>query len=560
MSRSTLYDPLQAAFSMGQELYKAGLLSTVNQRRFVKGASAVGWPAVGATETEEVWREGGARLLRYRAGAYGANASRPPLLLVCSLINRPYILDLLPERSVVQRLLGAGLDVWLLDWGTPRAADAELSLGDYALGRLPRAVDATCSATGRNAVHVLGYCMGGTFALMALGADRLRAASLIALAAPVDFHDRGMLSTWCRSPGFDGESLARTYGNVPPHLLQPAFKMLDPISIATKLIHLDEKIEDDDFLRFFLAMETWLEDSVAFPGGAFAEWVAAYRDNSLARGTLELDGEPVDLKRVRCPIFTAVAESDYITPPESSLAIERLADSCEHEVARMKGGHIGLSTGRAAHESLWPRVAAWIKERDRATRQHAAGSAPAKRGTNPAPTRARTTKSRSSRKSTGSFRGRDTQPELVREGARRLELINERAAKSPSFRNRSTRSDSLSNRTIKSPSPDADSTKSVALSEHGPTPMSLRKRSTKSPSLGEQATKAPSISESTAKSPALKKHTTKAPAPGQSTVMSPRRVERATKPLSLSKRTAKSPAVREGTEEPPAPKRGGAGR
>ena len=58
--------------------------------------------------------------------------------------------------------------------------------------------------------------------------------------------------------------------------LQPAFKMLDPVGLATKLIHLDEKIGDDDFVRFFLAMETWLEDSVSFPGRAFADFNQAH--------------------------------------------------------------------------------------------------------------------------------------------------------------------------------------------------------------------------------------------------------------------------------------------
>ncbi|MSP63027.1 MAG: alpha/beta fold hydrolase [Myxococcales bacterium] len=364
------FDPFEAGFSVGQEIYKAGLLSAINGRRLTLGKPPVGWPAVGTTPSDVMWSEGGARLLRYRAPtARGATAKKPPLLLVCSLINRPYVLDLLPERSVVLRLLGDGIDVWLLDWGGTRREDAALDLADYALGRLPHAAEVVLKTTGQKQLHVLGYCMGGTFALMAIAAGCLPAASLVAMATPVDFHDPGLLSTWCRSPGFDGAALAKSYGNVPAHVLQPAFKMLDPIGIATKLIHLDEKVGDDDFLRFFLAMETWLEDSMAFPGGAFAQWVAAYRDNSLARGTLILAGKAIDLARVRCPILALVAKKDYITPPASSLALQDLAGTKDYEVIAIEGGHIGLSTGRAAHEHLWPRVSAWLKERDRAPAQ-----------------------------------------------------------------------------------------------------------------------------------------------------------------------------------------------
>src|SRR5260370_1212813 len=67
-----------------------------------------------------------------------ARAQKSAILLVCSLITRPYVLDLLDARSVVRRLLGDGLDVWLLDWGTPGADDAAHGLARYALGVLPR--------------------------------------------------------------------------------------------------------------------------------------------------------------------------------------------------------------------------------------------------------------------------------------------------------------------------------------------------------------------------------------------------------------------------------------
>jgi len=253
------FDPLDLAFRAGQELYKAGLLSLINTRRQTRGKAPVGWPLVAATPADVMWQEGNARLLRYRRTTPGA---RTPLLLVCSLINRPYVLDLLAERSVVGKLLERGHDVWLLDWGTPTAADATRSLADYALEQLPRAAAVVTERAGSDRLHLLGYCMGGTLSLMAIAADRVPAASLVAMATPVAMHDEGLLSLWCRAPGFEPAELAKAYGNVPPHVLQPAFKMLDPVSLATKFVHLDGKVEDDDFVRFFLAMETWLEDSV----------------------------------------------------------------------------------------------------------------------------------------------------------------------------------------------------------------------------------------------------------------------------------------------------------
>jgi polyhydroxyalkanoate synthase len=361
------FDPLDLAFRAGQELYKAGLLSLINSRRQTRGRAPVGWPQVAATPADVLWQEGNARLIRYRREVPAT--AKTPLLLVCSLINRPYVLDLLTERSVVRRLLERGHDVWLLDWGTPTAADGQRTIGDYALEQLPRAAAVVTARTGADQLHLLGYCMGGTLSLMAIAAGRLPAASLVSMATPVALHDDGLLSLWCRAPGFDPLELAGAYGNVPPHVLQPAFKMLDPVSLATKFVHLDGKVEDDEFVRFFLAMETWLEDSVAFPGRAFVDWVQLYRSDALARGELVLDGVPIDLARVRCPLFHVVADGDYITPPASSLALETLTGTRAQKTMRLPGGHIGLSTGRGAHERLWPAVSDWLHAHDAPAQQ-----------------------------------------------------------------------------------------------------------------------------------------------------------------------------------------------
>jgi polyhydroxyalkanoate synthase len=347
-------DPLEVAFAAAQEAYKGGLLGYVNARRWARDLEPVAWPEVGATAREELWADGGARLVRYPGGG------GPPVVLIASLINRPYVLDLLPGRSVVQRLLEGGLDVYLLDWGTPRPEDAGRGLGGYALDRLPRAFAAVEKKAGA-APFILGYCMGGTLSLMAAGAGAVAPAGIIALATPVALHDEGLLSRWCRTPGFDPVAMRQLYGNIPPHLLQPAFKMLDPVGLMSKWLHLDDKIDDDGFLRFFLAMETWLEDSVSFPGAAFEEWVGLYRSDALARGRLTLDGKRVALGRIRCPVFNVMADKDYITPPESSLPLEKLIGG-PYSADRIKGGHIGLSTGGEAHRRLWPALAAWMHE------------------------------------------------------------------------------------------------------------------------------------------------------------------------------------------------------
>jgi polyhydroxyalkanoate synthase len=331
------------------------------------GKPPVAFPDTGATPKREIWQHGNARLFRY---ASASNSSGAPLLLVCSLINRPTVLDLLPDRSVVERLREAGRDVWLLDWGSAGPESATLGLHHFALELLPEAFEVVRKHSGAPSVDLLGYCMGGTLALLAAGAGRIAPRSLVALATPVDLHDEGLLSLWCRTPGFDAASVVRVYGNAPAHLLQPAFKMLDPAGLAAKFVQLEDKAGDDAFVRFFLAMESWLEDSVAFPGRAFIDWVRLYRENPLPSGKLSLDGTRIDLSRLACPILTLYALEDYITPPSSACAIVKAAPRAQHREQSSPGGHIGLATGGSAQRKLWPMVGAWLREQDNLMQSH----------------------------------------------------------------------------------------------------------------------------------------------------------------------------------------------
>ncbi len=68
-----------------------------------------------------------------------------PVVICYALVNRPYILDLQPERSVVRRLLEGGLDVYLIDWGVPTAADKTLGLEDYVCGSMRKVADVVCA-------------------------------------------------------------------------------------------------------------------------------------------------------------------------------------------------------------------------------------------------------------------------------------------------------------------------------------------------------------------------------------------------------------------------------
>ena len=131
-----------------------------NGVRYVRGTHR---PKLGATPKEVVWKRGKVELWRYHNGAvrYG-----PPVVIVHSLVSRSYILDLRPGNSLVEYLTGAGLDVFMLDWGVPDELDADNDLERYVDWYIPRALAAVRRETGQSEVTLAGYCLGGVMAAL----------------------------------------------------------------------------------------------------------------------------------------------------------------------------------------------------------------------------------------------------------------------------------------------------------------------------------------------------------------------------------------------------------
>jgi polyhydroxyalkanoate synthase len=284
---------------------------------------------------------------RYSRQASGLAA--PPVVIVYSFINRPTVLDLLPDRSVVRSLLAAGHDVFLVDWGNPGALESSLDVTGH-LARLERAVRAVTTITGAPRVSVLGYCLGGTMSLLLGGLAPSLVDRIALLATPVVFDKGGTLALWAQTPTLNPGTLALTSTrNVPGELLRETFRWLDPIAQGRKWITLAEHAGDPKFLESFLASETWANDCVDFPGRLFEQLlVGLYREDRLARGELEIAGRPFKLAALALPILNVVADGDTIVPGEASIPLADLVGAGRVETLRVPGGHIGMTVGRRA--------------------------------------------------------------------------------------------------------------------------------------------------------------------------------------------------------------------
>jgi polyhydroxyalkanoate synthase len=318
---------------------------------------------VGTTPSEVVYSENKLQLRRYEPGE---RKHETPILIVYALINRPTILDLQPDRSVIRTLLDQGFAVYLIDWGEPSTLDRHLGLDDYVNRYLRNCVRETCADAGVDDVHLLGYCMGGTMAAMyaALEPDDVRTLGL--MAAGLCFAGTGgVLEEWGDAAYYDPQDVVDAFGNVPSEFLSAGFRMMDPVeNLVTKYVRLYDNLEDEDFVENFARMEQWLSDGIDVAGAAYREFIEEiYQDNALVDGGLELGGRTVDPADIEAPTLQIVGEYDHLIPPAASKPFNEHVGSDDTDVIEFPTGHIGLSVSSRSHADLWPQVGDWFAER-----------------------------------------------------------------------------------------------------------------------------------------------------------------------------------------------------
>lgn len=317
------------------------------------------WNALqtGRTPHREVPLDGPAVLRHYRP----ERPNRRPVFLLYAMVNRPYVLDLLPGRSVVERLLQAGHDVFLLDWGRPGRAEADRSIDSYLDVTVRGAVEQALRLSRSRKLTLVGYCQGGTYAALFAALYPALVRRLLLMAAPLDFDRLGPLTTWARmapSPAADG--------NVSGLALRCGFESLRPFDTASRYIQMWERglldEVDDGALEHFLAMEHWVNDVVDHPGRAFREFHERfYVANALLSGGAPVGRRTARLADVRCPVLLLVGKRDNLIPPESTLSVRDRFGTRDVRAIECDCGHIGLSVSSRAHREAWPEVIQWIR-------------------------------------------------------------------------------------------------------------------------------------------------------------------------------------------------------
>jgi class III poly(R)-hydroxyalkanoic acid synthase PhaC subunit len=313
------------------------------------------------TPSEEIKIKGKFHLHHYKSTA--KKIHKTPILIVYSLINRYYILDLIPNASVINNLLQQGFDVFATDWGIPGTYDKEMTLEDYAHEYIENSVDEIKEITGSDKISLFGYCWGGVFSLIYSATHPENVKNLVLHATPVDFsEEREIIENW--TTHLNADKLVDTLGNVPGWFVNLTFILRNPVEIFLKYpIFFSEPRSLDEILRFFW-IETWLYDGRPIIGDVYRKIINDIcKKNLLIKNRMQVSGHTLDLGKITMPVLNIIGSKDDLVPSESSKPILSVVGSTDKKLIEFPTGHVGLCTGRKAHEQLWPEVGKWLAQR-----------------------------------------------------------------------------------------------------------------------------------------------------------------------------------------------------
>ncbi|MDO8578060.1 MAG: class III poly(R)-hydroxyalkanoic acid synthase subunit PhaC [Dehalococcoidales bacterium] len=344
--------------------------------------------SVATTPSEIVYTDDKVKLIHYIPTA--KKLFRVPVLVVYALVNRYYILDLQPDKSVVRKLLDEGFDVYILDWGYPSGPERYLTLDDYINGYIDDAVDTIRERSKVDKITLMGVCQGGTFSVMYTALHQEKIKNLVTLVAPVDFDtDKGLLHIWAKNLNVD--KIVDYYGIVPGDFLNSGFLLTDPFRLMfDKYLNLFEKIDcrhiDDEectlsnreTVRNFLRMEKWIFDSPDQGGETFRQFIKdCYQKNLLIKNRMEIGGKKINLKNISAPLLNVMAEYDHLVPNDASKPLNEAVSSTDKQTLVFPTGHIGIFVGSKSQKEVCPKIAEWLRPRsslEAAEKKEATGS------------------------------------------------------------------------------------------------------------------------------------------------------------------------------------------
>jgi polyhydroxyalkanoate synthase len=323
-----------------------GLPATVDTSKFAVGENLALTPGAVVLRTEVF------ELIQYAPQT--PEVREVPLLFVPPTINKYYVLDLAPGRSMVEWLVRQGQQVFVMSWRNPGVEQGHFDFDTYANAVL-EARDAVASISGQRKIHVNGACSGGIIGAGALGhlaaEGRLgrEIASLSLLVAALDNERAGTAAAFANreiAAAAVAESARRGY--LDGKALEGVFTWLRPNDLVWSYVVNNYLLgkEPPAFDVLF-----WNQDTVRLAAGLHRDFIKQGLENSLAHpGALEVLGSPVDLGAVDVDSYIVAGSADHIIPWENAYRSTQLLGGAPRFVLSTSG-HIQALVNPPAPES-----------------------------------------------------------------------------------------------------------------------------------------------------------------------------------------------------------------
>lgn len=334
--------------------------------KFFKTLLVESEPPVGVTPKEVVWKKNKAKLYRYKSDS---KKYKTPVLFIYALINKPYILDLTPNDSIIEHLVANGHDVYLLDWGIPDYEDRELRIENYIHDYIHRAVKAVLKTSKASDLSLFGYCMGGTFSAMytSLYSSTMPIRNLILLTTPLDFSSGGLFSNLLDERYFNLDKLVDTVGLIPGEFIDIGSRLLSPYeSYVGAYENLYKQIEANKSTLKWKLMQKWTNDSIPLAGETYRQWIREfYQHNKLVNDELLLNGDPVRLGNIKADtLFIAGEHDNIVLKHQITNGLEKFKNS-KKKLLSVPGGHVSAIIGAKAKEHTYPHLIDWLDSRSK---------------------------------------------------------------------------------------------------------------------------------------------------------------------------------------------------
>ena len=266
-----------------------------------------------------------------------------PLLFCPPWINKYYIMDLAPERSLVEWAVRHGHTCFAISYRNPDASMRDATFEDYLLDGPLEAIEVVRSITGAEVVNTIAVCLGGTLSAMgmaydaALGRRTVNSATLI--NTHTDFTRPGVLGAFADEPTIALlERHMAKEGLLPSQRLSRTFSLCRANDLVFSYLAKNWLMGETPPAFDLLA---WNDDGTNMPArmhGDFLRWF--YLENRLAEGRMEIDGTRLDLSTVDQPTYVVSAVDDHIVPWASAYQTTQLLGGEHNRFVLSTSGHI----------------------------------------------------------------------------------------------------------------------------------------------------------------------------------------------------------------------------